>query len=154
VWTSCCQSLCGCVFITVAHMTNCLCVFFYCRTYYKASRSWGCDSKPFCCTWQLLPILSCVMDKSKTRLRRPAASWRKLRISTSPCFGGDKVNYSCEFCMGEKTTFQKLMVQNHELGQKCPPLDECPQNTIGRSRHRQAPEARAAPQRTRGLAVA
>jgi hypothetical protein len=38
-----------------------------------ASRSWGCDSKPFCCTWQLLPILSCVMDKSKTRLRLPAA---------------------------------------------------------------------------------
>ena len=31
-----------------------------------------CDSKPFCCTWQLLPILSCVMDKSKTRLRLPA----------------------------------------------------------------------------------
>ena len=53
-----------------------------------ASRSWGCDSKPFCCTWQLLPILSCVMDKSRTRLRLPAAyrikTWRKLRISTSP----------------------------------------------------------------------
>ena len=34
------------------------------------------DSKLFCCTWPLLSILSCVMDKSKTRLRCPAASWR------------------------------------------------------------------------------
>ena len=41
-----------------------------------ASRSCGCDSKPFCCTWLLLPKRSWVMDRSKTRLRRPAASWR------------------------------------------------------------------------------
>jgi hypothetical protein len=39
-----------------------------------ASKSCLCDRDPFCCTWQLLPILSCGMDKSKTRLRLPAAS--------------------------------------------------------------------------------
>jgi hypothetical protein len=49
-----------------------------------ASRSWGCDSKPFCCTWKLLPILSCVMDKSKTRLRLPAASCKLLCCSAGP----------------------------------------------------------------------
>jgi hypothetical protein len=49
-----------------------------------ASRSWGCDSKPFCYTWLLEPTRSCVMDRSKTRLAAAKPSYWMSHPSGTP----------------------------------------------------------------------